>query len=108
MAYWFEAFRTSSFHMTGGLERTALIKDSHDNKQCGQRRRVKAGGGEGGIHTLTRQAALEETALTACNATIVRKWAEMGLDGLVPEAAAPTDVAGPRWMVYFYVTHKCI
>ena len=105
MAYWFEEFRASSLHMTGGLERVASKKDSHDNKQRGQRRRVKVGGNEGGVHALTSQAALEETALTAYSAPIVRKWAEIGLDGLKPVAAAPTDVAGPRWMVYFYVTH---
>ena len=103
--YWLAEFRASSLHMTGGLERVASIKDSHDNKQRGRRRRVKAGGDEGGVHALTRQAALEEKALTAYNATIVRKRAEMGGGRLKPEAAAPTDVAWPRWILYFYVTH---
>ena len=103
--YWLAEFRATSLHITGGLERAALTKDSHDNKQHCQRRRVKAGGDEGGIHALVRQTALEETALTADNMTIVRKQAEMGLDGLTQEAASSTDVAGPRWIVYFYVTH---
>ena len=103
--YWLAEFRASSLHMTRGLERAASIKDSHDNKQRGRRRRVKVGGNEGGVHALTSQAALEETALTAYSAPIVRKRAEMGLGSLTPEVAAPTDVAGPRWIVYFYVTH---
>ena len=49
--------------------------------------------------------ALEEAGLAAYNAAIVRKRAEMGLDGLTTEAAAPTDVAGPRRTIYLYGTH---
>ena len=105
MVYWLAEFRASSLHMTGGLERVALIKDSHDNKHSGRRRCVKVGGDEGGVYALTRQAALEEKALTTYSATIVRKRVEMRLDMLTPEAAATMDVAGPRWIVYFYVTH---
>ena len=36
---------------------------------------------------------LEETGLVAYNAAMVRKGAEMELDGLTTEAMAPTDVA---------------
>ena len=38
---------------------------------------------------LSVRSVLEETGLTAYNAAIVRKRAEMGLDGLITETSAP-------------------